>query len=83
MPSDRDYMIIGLLLNSALVLTGIFVAGLVTNTRLAWELAIVSAGLVYFLYLFQLLGLPRLLIGTTQAAAIIAGALGFLVLLVK
>lgn len=81
--NDRTLIIIGLLLNSALVLTGIFIAGLATSNQVAWTMAIASAGLIYFLYLFQLEGMPRLLIGTTQAAAITAGALGFIALLVK
>lgn len=81
--SDRNFIIIGLLLNSALVLAGIFIAGLATDTALAWKMAIVSAGLIYFLYLFQVMELPRLLVGTTQAAAIVAGAVGFIALLVK
>jgi hypothetical protein len=81
--NDRSFVIIGLLLNSALALIGIFIAGFVTGTPLAWKMAIVSAGLIYLLYLFQIEGYHRALIGTTQAAAIVAGVIGFVALLVK
>lgn len=81
--NDRSLIILGLLLNSALAIVGIFIAGLATSNSVAWMMAIASAGLIYFLYLFQLEGLPRLLVGTTQAAAIVAGAGGFVALLVK
>jgi hypothetical protein len=80
---DRDWVIAGLLLNSALALIGIFVAGIVTGTPLAWKLAIASAALTYFLYLFQFMGGKPPLVGTAQAAAIVAGGLGFIMLLVK
>ncbi len=80
---DRDYIIIGLLLNSALALIGIFIAGFVTGTPLAWKMAIVSAGLIYFLYLAQADGWHRNFVLTTQACAITAGAIGFAALLVK
>jgi arginine exporter protein ArgO len=81
--SDRDYVIIGLLLNSALALIGIFAAGFITATPLAWKMAIVSAGLIYFLYLAQADGWHRNFILTTQACAIVAGVIGFVALLVK
>lgn len=81
--TDRDWIILGLLLNSALALTGIFVAGLITGTPLAWKMAIASVGLVYFLYLLQLGNSDRYIVGTAQAVAIVAGVVGFVALLVK
>lgn len=80
---ERNFIIIGLLLNSALALAGIFVAGLVTDTPLAWKMAIVCAGLIYFLYLFQIEYIHRYVVNTTQACAIVAGVIGFVALLVK
>lgn len=81
--TDRDWIILGLLLNSALALIGIFVAGLVLGVPVAWKMAIASAALIYFLYLFQVMGWKASLMNTTQACAIAAGAIGFVALLVK
>lgn len=54
-------LFIALILNSALYITGVFVAGLVTGHPFAWQLAIVTAALCYFSPFVQLLlvGKPK------------------------
>jgi 4-hydroxybenzoate polyprenyltransferase len=46
--------IIGALINSALYLVCVFVAGLVTGHPWAWKLAIASIGVTFLAYSFQL-----------------------------
>lgn len=43
-------MAIGVLLNSALYLTGVVVAGLVTHSAFSWRFGIIAAGLTYLSY---------------------------------
>lgn len=45
---------VGALLNSALYLLSVFVAGLVTAHPLAWKLAIVAFGVTFLSHVFQL-----------------------------
>lgn len=51
-----NFVYIGVLLNSALYLTGCFVAGLVLQNAFAWRLALAAAGLAYLGYVAQTLG---------------------------
>jgi hypothetical protein len=53
-------LIAGALLNSALYLTGCFVAGLVVGNPIAWKLSLVAAGLVFLAYSLMATGHPRL-----------------------
>ena len=46
---------VGVLLNSSLYLTGVFIAGLYTGNSLAWKMALVSFGVAYASYLAQFL----------------------------
>lgn len=47
--------IIGALVNSALYLTCVFVAGLVTGHPLAWKLALIAIGVTYVSHYLQLI----------------------------
>jgi hypothetical protein len=49
-------MAIGVLLNSALYLSGCFIAGLATANAAAWVLALASCGVTYLSYICQLAG---------------------------
>jgi hypothetical protein len=44
---------LGALVNSALYLGSVFVAGIVTGNRLAWTLAIAAMGVTYLSYIVQ------------------------------
>lgn len=69
----NPFVTIGVLLNSALYLTGCFVAGLVTANAMAWRLALASAGVTYVCYLIQPLGLPRPAVICVVAISIVLG----------
>lgn len=56
---DRRFAAIGLLLNSALYLSGCFVAGLFTGNSWAWKFALASFGLAYVGYVLQLIPASR------------------------
>jgi hypothetical protein len=72
----------GALVNSALYLTGVFVAGLVTAHPDAWKGALAAAGLAFFSHVAQLApGMPRAAVLATIAASWVLGAAaGMLVL---
>jgi uncharacterized protein (DUF486 family) len=52
--AEHRLLIIALLINSALYLTGAFIAGLMLGNRIAWLCALTSAGLCYIGPMFQL-----------------------------
>lgn len=54
---ERPYLYIAILINSALYLTGVFVAGLMLGNGWAWKLALLTAGLCYLSYMVQLIAL--------------------------
>lgn len=51
--SDTDAVRIGVLVNSALYLSLVFVAGLFFGVPLAWKGAVATAGVVYLAYFAQ------------------------------
>lgn len=51
---DRSLILIAGIINSALYLIGVFVAGLLTNHPRAWALALITAGLCYLSALVQI-----------------------------
>lgn len=51
--SDTDAVRIGVLVNSALYLTLVFVAGLFFGVPFAWKSAVATAGVVYLAYFAQ------------------------------
>lgn len=55
MTADQRFLAIGIYINSALYLSGVFVAGLIVRNQLAWKLALVTAGLSYLSYTVQVL----------------------------
>lgn len=59
MNDERRFLYIAILLNSALYLTGVFVAGLMTGNRLAWAMALATAALCYLSPLVQAIGLDK------------------------
>lgn len=59
MDSDRKLLIVGILINSALYFTGVFVAGLLTNHPWAWKGALIGVGITYFGYSAQVMNAPR------------------------
>lgn len=54
---ERPYLYIAILINSALYLTGVFVAGLMLGNGWAWKLALLTAGLCYLSYMAQLIAM--------------------------
>jgi hypothetical protein len=53
---------VGALLNSALYLVSVFVAGLMTGHKFAWQCAVVAMGVTYLSHVAQLVELtPRVL----------------------
>lgn len=78
---EPKLLVIAALLNSALFLAGIFVAGLVLHNPLAWKLALVSAGLCFLCYVTQYLGHENVA-ATLASTSIVAGAVGGVALLI-
>jgi hypothetical protein len=66
-------------LNSALFLTGAYVAGMVTGNPLAWKMALASCGLAFIGYVAQYLSGVRqaywYVAGIATAASIVAGVI--------
>lgn len=82
-----DYCIkwttIGVLLNSALYLAGVFVAGLVMGNPYAWKFSLCSAGITYLSYLAGLNAIPRWIVMLLVCSSIAAGTVAGLALLVR
>ncbi len=80
-------LIWGALINSGLYLTGVFVAGMVTNNPFAWKLALVGAGLSFISYTCQYLGglspIYMTVAKTAVACSIVAGIAAGVGLLVR
>lgn len=53
MSEDQKFLALGIYINSALFIIGVFVAGLVLNVPLAWKGAILTAGISYLAYVAQ------------------------------
>jgi hypothetical protein len=76
--SDRPILLGGLLLNSALYLVCVFVAGIVTEDGFTWRCAIAAMGATYVCYLVQLAGAPLIVrvaaLWLSIALGVVAGA---------
>lgn len=83
----QKLLVVAILLNAALYLTGVFVAGLVTNNALAWKLAIVSAGFATLCYVAQYhqfsASYYQKAMGTLTAGSIVVAVIAGIALLVK
>lgn len=78
----QSMLMAGVLLNSALYLTGVYVAGLLTGNAVAWKCALIGAGLCYICYVLQLSGnMHRLPIVVATVASIAFGIIAGLALL--
>lgn len=77
----KPFLLVGLLLNSALYLTGVFVAGMMTHDGAAWKLALVAAGVSYLSYSMQIYGAGRNACATVVVISVLAGAAAGLLLL--
>lgn len=76
--------VVGLLLNSALYLSGVFIAGLVTGNPWAWKMSLAAMGVTYLCYWFQAdTQLPPMAIRITVILSIVMGAAAGIGLLVK
>lgn len=82
MNDERQLMILGLLISSALFLAGVFIGGLVSHNPAAWKLAILATGLSFVAYYAQLLSAPRMLsaalVGLSIGSGIMASIAIFL-----
>lgn len=52
--TGRDWLYIAILLNSALYLAGVFIAGIVTSHHVAWQMALITMGVCYISPMMQL-----------------------------
>jgi len=76
--------VVGLLINSALYLSGCFIAGLVTGNPWAWKMSLATMGVTYLCYWFQAdTALPPLVVKFTVILSICMGAAAGIGLLVK
>lgn len=55
MTADQRFLAIGVYINSALYLAGVFTAGVLFAHPWAWKLALMAAGFAYLTYLAQLM----------------------------
>jgi hypothetical protein len=74
MTADQRLLVIGLYINSALYLTGVYWAGLIYHNNFAWKMALAAAGLSYVGYLAQVTQIPRALCGIVVGISAIVGA---------
>jgi hypothetical protein len=81
----QKLLVVAALFNSALYLTGVFVAGLLMHSPVAWKLALASSGLCFLCYALQyvsgLYAWAGTAAGTAAAASIVAGVIAGLALL--
>lgn len=77
----NPFVSIGVLLNSALYLTGCFVAGLWTGNSVAWRLALAGAGVTYVCYVIQPYPIPRPALIASLVASIALGLFAGLALI--
>ena len=76
------WIVAGILLNSALYLSSVIAAGLVTGHDLAWKLGILALGAAYVSYWMQGMKLNRALNGFIILVSQIAGVAAGIALLV-
>lgn len=78
----KPFLVIGILVNSALYVSGVFIAGLVTHSPMAWKLALIAFGLSYISYFLQITeSAGRKAVEWSVALSILAGTVGGLRLL--
>jgi uncharacterized membrane protein (DUF485 family) len=75
MSADQRLLVIGLYINSALYLSGVYWAGLIYHNNFAWKMALASAGMSYVAYLLQLALAPRWLLIAAVTASISVGTI--------
>ena len=63
-------------LNSALYLTGCFIAGIITNDHIAWKLALAATGITFIAYATALNGHDRTAGGASLASIALGVAAG-------
>lgn len=81
MTADQRLLVIGIYINSALYLMGVFVEGLLTAHPNAWRYALVAAGLSYLSYVMQVASVPRTLCAIVVCISFSAGAAAGILLL--
>jgi arginine exporter protein ArgO len=77
----NPFVYVGLLLNSALYLVCVFVAGIFTHNALSWKLAIATMGVCYLCYLAQDMAASRRVAGALVVLSIILGVAAGLLLI--
>ena len=55
----KPFLVVGLMLNSALYLSGVFVAGIASHRPWAWRVALLACGFSYVSYYIQAVGMER------------------------
>ena len=81
MNADQRLLVIGIYINSALYLAGVFVAGIITNNPTAWKLSLATAGFCYLTYTAQVMGAQRAACLALFATSVVLGVFSGLSLL--
>lgn len=82
---DRRWLMLAVILNSALYLAAIFVAGLLTDHVIAWRLAIITFGTCYLAPLVQITStgpLARIIATAIVAWSIVLGLAALVMLMI-
>ena len=82
MNEDQRLLVVGLYINAALYLVGVFTVALLHGPRISWVYALLAAGLSYVSYFSQIAGMPRLLNIVLVGGSVGAGAAAGIMLLV-
>lgn len=82
MTETQRMLAVGLYINAALYLAGVYAAGMLEHVPHAWQLALVSAGVAYLSYSAQLAGVHRVVCAGLVAISAAAGLVAGIVLLV-
>lgn len=70
---DRKWLIVGLLINSALYISTVFALGIVEHNAVASKLAVATAGVTYLSYFAQLSDGARQISSVLVVTSILAG----------
>jgi hypothetical protein len=77
MNETQRLLVIGVYINSALYLIGVFTAGVIQHVPHAWQFALLSAGVAYLSYWLQIIRAPEwvniVLVGISVGAGFAAG----------
>ena len=74
MNADQRLLVVGLYINSALYLAGVYCAGLINHNPWAWKGALAASGVSYLAYLSQISVAPRPVQIVCVIASILLGA---------